>query len=69
MAETLVRLFEQSGSFAEAKARIGLLEGLDTWEPSFAKRIMLASEGNSQIANSFHVPSRVESLVKKWSAA
>lgn len=69
MAETLVRLFEQSGSFAEAKARIGLLEGLDTWEPSFAKLILLASEGNSQIANSFHVPSRVANLAKKWAAA
>ncbi|HEY1648358.1 MAG TPA: toll/interleukin-1 receptor domain-containing protein [Terracidiphilus sp.] len=68
MGEVLVGIFEQSGSFAEARARIGFLEGLDTWEPSFAKRIRAAAESNSQIANSYHVPPRVVSLANKWSA-
>jgi hypothetical protein len=68
MAEVLVRLFEQSRSFEQTKTRIGYLEGLDVWEPLYAKRILLAAESNSQIANAFHVPSRVEDLAKKWSA-
>lgn len=68
MGEVLVRLFEESGSFAEAKARIGYLEGLEVWEPPFAKRILSAAESNSQIANSYNVPWRVERLAKKWSA-
>jgi hypothetical protein len=67
MAEVLIHLFEQSRSFEQARIRVGYLEGLDVWEPSFAKRILLAAESNSQVANSFHVPSRVESLAKKWS--
>jgi len=68
MSEILISLFEQSGSFLEAKARIGYLEGLEAWEPSYSKRILSALESNSQIAYSFHVPSRVEKLAKKWSA-
>jgi hypothetical protein len=68
MGEILVGLFEQSGSFAEAKARIGYLEPLEDWEPSFATRIRTAAESNSQIASSFGVPARVEKLAVKWSA-
>jgi len=68
MGEVLVSIFEQSGSFAEAKARIGYLEELDVWEPSFPKRILSAVEGNGQINGSWGVPSRVGSLAKKWSA-
>lgn len=67
MGEILVSLFEQSGSFAEAKARVKYLEELDVWEPSFAKRIRSAAESNGQIIGSWGVPSRVESLAKRWS--
>ena len=34
MGEFLVGLFEQSGSFADAKTRMGYLEGLDFWDMS-----------------------------------
>ncbi|MEI9968743.1 MAG: toll/interleukin-1 receptor domain-containing protein [Terracidiphilus sp.] len=68
MSEVLVRLFEQSGSFMEAKARIAYLEELDVWEPSFAKRILSAAEANSQIYGSWGVPARVERLAEKWAA-
>lgn len=67
MGEVLVRLFEQSGSFLEAKARIAYLEDLDFWDPSFAKRILSAAESNGQINGSWGVPARVEKLAKKWS--
>jgi len=66
MSEILVALFEQSGSFAEAKARIGYLEELELWEPSFSTRIRSASSSNSQIIGSWGVPERVAALVKKW---
>jgi nucleoside 2-deoxyribosyltransferase len=67
MGDVLVGLFEQSGSFADAKNRIQYLEELETWEPAYSARIRTAVEGNSQISNSWGVPERVESLVKKWS--
>jgi hypothetical protein len=67
MSEVLVRLFEQSGSFLEAKARIGYLEELDRWEPSFAKRILSAADSNGQINGSWGVSARVEKLAQKWS--
>lgn len=66
MGEVLVRLFEESGTFAEAKARIGYLEELELWEPSFSTRIRSAVVGNSQISSAWGVPGRVESLVQKW---
>jgi hypothetical protein len=66
MSEILVGLFEQSGSFAEAKARIGYLEDLEYWEPSFSKRINAAATSNSQVSDSWGVPGRVATLVKKW---
>ena len=68
ISEVLVRLFEESASFLEARARIGYLEELDIWAPSFVKRILLADEINGQINGSWGVSARVEKLAKKWSA-
>ncbi len=66
MSEILVAIFEQSGSFAEAKSLIGYLEELELWEPSFATRIRSAAKNNSQISGSWGVPERVLELAKKW---
>lgn len=66
MAEVLVSLFEESGSFAFAKARIGYLEELEFWDPSFVHRIEAAAHSNSQIEGSWGVPERVQKLAKKW---
>jgi nucleoside 2-deoxyribosyltransferase len=66
MSEILVALFEQSSSFADAKARIGYLEELELWEPSFSTRIRSASRSNNQISDSWGVPERVAALTKKW---
>lgn len=63
----LVGLFENSNSFAEAKTRIGYLEGLSVWEPSFAGRILAAIDNNNQIRGSWGVPDRVKQLAIKWS--
>jgi hypothetical protein len=68
MAEVLVDLFEDSGSFAAARTRVGYLEKLEVWEPAFVSRIQAALESNSQISKSSGVPGRVDALAKKWSA-
>lgn len=68
MAEALVTLFEESRSFAEAKARVGHLENLDVWRPGFTPRIEAAVDANSQISGSWDVPERVAALAGKWAA-
>jgi hypothetical protein len=65
MAEVVVTLFENSGSFDIAKARMTLLEELTAWKPGFAKRIKDASENNSQISPAWGVPARVTALLRK----
>lgn len=66
IGDVLVSLFEESGSYAEAKTRIGHLEELTTWDPSFTNRIRAALKANSQIYDSWNVPDRVKALTKKW---
>jgi hypothetical protein len=53
MGLVLVRLFEHSHNFADAKASIGYLEEAPTWEPSFSSRIRLAAKTNTQIAEAW----------------
>ena len=66
MAEVLVSLFQQSGSYAEAKMRIGYLEELRIWDSSFSKRIASAVESNLQVGDAWGVPDRVQKLLEKW---
>jgi hypothetical protein len=66
MSEILVGLFQESNSFADAKARIEYLEELEFWEPTFSTRIKTAAEGNSQIREAWGVPARIDALIKKW---
>jgi len=69
MSEVLVRLFEQSYTYSQSKSRIGYLEELEIWDPMFSTRIQAAINSNSQISDSWHVPNRVEALVKKWATS
>lgn len=66
MGEVLVRLFEQSASYANSKTWLSYLEELESWQPSFADRIQAALGNNSQISESWGVADRVTALVKKW---
>jgi hypothetical protein len=68
MSEAIVSQFEVSDSFAVAKERMGYLEELQIWDPSFAGRITSAVNINSQIEGSWGVPVRVQKLVKKMAA-
>jgi hypothetical protein len=65
MAEIVVTLFENSGSFDTAKTRMTYLEELTVWKPGFAKRIKDAAENNTQISSAWSVPERVTTLLKK----
>jgi len=66
MGGVLISLFEESSSFAEAKARIEYLEELEAWEPSYPARLRAAAKSNSQISGSWGVPERVATLAKRW---
>jgi hypothetical protein len=67
MSEVLVELFEESASFADARARLGHLEELEAWDSSFNARLQSAVENNSQVGDSWGVPERVGALIKKHS--
>jgi len=69
MSSILVTQFERSNTFAQAKERVGYLEELETWEPTFSKRILVALDDNSQVSRAFGVSGRVKALVAKWDAA
>jgi TIR domain len=66
MAEIVVSLFEGSNSFARARSRMGYLEELETWDPSFSTRLQAALKNNSQVADAYGVPARITALIKKW---
>jgi len=66
MSEVIVALFEDSYSFAEAAKRMGFLEALEVWDPSFPARLRAAVQANNQISGSWGVPQRVEKLIAKW---
>lgn len=66
MGQILVQLFEDSGSFDQARERIGFLEEISSWEPGYAGRIRSAVQHNLQVASSWGVAGRVEVLAKKW---
>lgn len=67
MADILVNLFVNSGSFSTAKRRIGYLERLKVWDPSYSTRIAQSVADNDQVRGSWGVPEQVEQLIAKWS--
>jgi hypothetical protein len=66
MSEVLVTLFEQRFSFAGAKTRVGYLEEIETWDPTFSARIQNAVRDNAQISGSWGVSKRVDNLIARW---
>ena len=66
MAGALVKLLEESNNFASAKERVGYLEELATWAPSMSARLKGALKSNSQVADAWGVPDRINALIGKW---
>ena len=66
MADVVIDLFVNSGSFSAAKERVHYVERLNVWDPSYSGRIKKAVKMNSQVGSSWGVPAQVDALVKKW---
>jgi hypothetical protein len=66
MADIVINLFVSSGTFAAAKERVGYVERLKIWDPSYTARIQKALKINDQIYGSWGVPEQVTKLTKKW---
>lgn len=69
MSESLVNRFENSDSFAEAKANMGLLDQAVYWDNRLSDALVKADKENGQINGSFGVSNRVAAFVKKRSGA
>lgn len=69
VADMLVTMFVESPNWEASKRRIGHLQKLDHWEPSYSKRIAKAAVENYEISQSFGVPEKVKALVAKWKKA
>ena len=65
MSESLVSRFENSDTFAEAKANMGLLDQAVYWDNRLSDAIVKADKENGQINGSFGVSNRVAAFVKK----
>jgi hypothetical protein len=66
MADILMSMFEDSGSFAAANTAMGYLKDLEVWKPGYLARLDKACENNSQISGSYEGPSGIAALKKKW---
>jgi len=65
VASGAVQAFLDSGSFAMAKKRMGIVERLTAITPELRQRLSEATATNSQIAGSFGVPARLSRLLGK----
>jgi hypothetical protein len=65
MARSLVSQFADSGSFADARANVKLLERIKSWDPDMLREIEAAVEKNGQIRDAFGVPETVQSLIHR----
>lgn len=65
MANSIITMFAESNSFANAKSNMNLVEELESWDANFPARLRSALKHNPQIADAFGVPERLEALLKK----
>jgi len=65
MAPAIVRRFEESVSFADAKARMEDVERIKSWTPEMLRALENAVSKNSQISGSWGVPERVRAVINK----
>jgi len=67
MAPAVVTMFENSGSFAEAKQNLEYVKRVKRWSPELLRRLEQAIESNGQIESAWGVPEQVRHLVKEHS--
>jgi hypothetical protein len=67
MARAIVSQFEDSASFAAAKANAVLLRRVTQWSPDLLQRVEQAVERNGQIESAWGVPDSVRSLIAQHS--
>lgn len=68
MSIATVRQFEESDSFAEARASMEALERLAYWDDRLVARVKKGVKQNGQIENAWGVPDRVAALLGKWAS-
>ncbi|KUO52701.1 MAG: hypothetical protein APF82_02015 [Sphingomonadales bacterium BRH_c42] len=66
MADIVIDLFVNSGSFATAKERMTYVERLKSWDESYSPRLKKAVKTNSQVSGSWGVPEQVKAIIEKW---
>lgn len=66
MADVVIDLFVNSGSFATAKERVAYIDRLKVWDASYSSRLNKAVKNNSQISGSWGVAGQVKAVVNKW---
>jgi len=64
MSTGLVHSLAHSRSFAEAKRRASRLSEIKTWPPALLRELAEAPEQNNQVAGSWGVPHRIETILK-----
>jgi hypothetical protein len=67
MASAVVRVFEDSSTFADAKKNLGYVKRVRRWSPSLLRRLEEAIESNDQVEGAWGVPDQVRDLVKSQS--
>lgn len=68
VSSSLVQKFEWSGNFAEAKSNIDLLEKVKYWDETLSARCREAVRINSQVAESWGVPEKMEAIIRRFGA-
>lgn len=66
ISEVLVSRLEQSGSYADAKEDMSLIEEVAYWDDSLSDRCKAAVKSNSQVRDAFGVPERIKHHINKW---
>jgi hypothetical protein len=69
MAESIVRRFTSSNTFAEAKQNFNLLRQSVYWDKQLSAAVGLAGEQNSQISGSFGLPAKLRRFLKQKNTA
>lgn len=67
MAPAVVKMFEDSWSYADAKRNVDYVKRIKRWSPPLLRRLEQAVESNRQIEEAFGVPEQIRYLVQQHS--